>query len=132
MSQQTTNQSLDELARGLASGNLSRAKALKLVGAALLGGALASIPGIAWAKPKPAGRKCNHNHQCESGQCVDGVCGGCSLGDLVTPVGGGDPFCTCNQNCQASCADCPEGFTCVTGGFCEPGGSFPVTCAQEC
>jgi hypothetical protein len=76
MSPEAREHSLDELARGLASGNLSRAKALKLMGATLVGGALASIPGIAWAKPKPAGRKCNHNHQCESGQCVEGLCGG--------------------------------------------------------
>ena len=49
MSQQTTNQSLDELAKGLATGTLSRGKALRLMGVALVGGALASIPGIAWA-----------------------------------------------------------------------------------
>ena len=44
--------SLDELAKGLATGTLSRGKALRLMGAALVGGTLASIPGIAWAKPK--------------------------------------------------------------------------------
>jgi len=42
----------------------------------VLGGTLASIPGIAWARPKPYGTKCNYNHQCASGQCVDRVCGG--------------------------------------------------------
>ena len=46
--------SFDELAIGLSNGTLSRGKALRLMGAALVGGALASIPGIAWAKPKPA------------------------------------------------------------------------------
>src|SRR5215212_7943565 len=63
--------SFDELAVGLSSGTLSRGKALKLLGAALVGGTLASIPGIALAKPKPEGAKCNHNHQCASGQCVE-------------------------------------------------------------
>ena len=37
MSQQTTNRSFDELARALASGTLSRRKALRLMGAALVG-----------------------------------------------------------------------------------------------
>jgi hypothetical protein len=41
--------SLDELAKGLANGTLSRGKALRLVGGALLGAALASVPGVAWA-----------------------------------------------------------------------------------
>jgi hypothetical protein len=64
MSPEARDHSFDELTRGLASGSISRGKALKLMGATLVGGALASIPGIAWAKPnKPAGAKCNHNHQ---------------------------------------------------------------------
>ena len=42
MSQETTNRSFDELAKGLATGTLSRGKALRLVGGALLGAALAS------------------------------------------------------------------------------------------
>lgn len=49
----TAEHSLDELARGLASGSVSRRKALRLMGAALVGGALASIPGVAQAAPQP-------------------------------------------------------------------------------
>ena len=41
--------SFDELAKGLASGEVSRGKALRLMGAALVGGALASIPRAAVA-----------------------------------------------------------------------------------
>jgi hypothetical protein len=67
--QETTNRYFDELASGLASGSISRGKALKLMGAALLGGTLASIPGLACAKPhKPDGAKCKRNKQCASGQ----------------------------------------------------------------
>jgi hypothetical protein len=44
--------SLDDLARGLARGTISRREAVRLVGAALLGGALASVPGFAWAQPE--------------------------------------------------------------------------------
>ncbi len=44
--------SLDELATGLGlpSGNFSRGKALRIMGAALVGGALAAFPGAAWSK----------------------------------------------------------------------------------
>ncbi len=39
-----------ELAKGLASCNFSRGQALRIMGAALVGGALASFPGAAWSK----------------------------------------------------------------------------------
>ena len=42
--------SLYEMAKGLPSGNFSRGKALKIMGAALVGGALASFPGAARAE----------------------------------------------------------------------------------
>ena len=40
--------SFDALARGLANGSISRRKALRMLGGALLGGAVASIPGVGW------------------------------------------------------------------------------------
>ena len=45
---------MDEIATGLGlpSGNFSRGKALKIMGAALVGGALAAFPGAAWSKEK--------------------------------------------------------------------------------
>src|SRR5919199_924837 len=49
MSPEARERSFDELACGLASGTLSRAKALRLMGAALVGGVLASIPRVAVA-----------------------------------------------------------------------------------
>ena len=42
--------SFDDLAKELASCNFSRGKALRIMGAALVGGALASFPGAAWSK----------------------------------------------------------------------------------
>jgi hypothetical protein len=73
MNQQDRASSLDELAKGLASGRVSRSKALRLLGGALFGGVLASIPGLASAKPKPS--KCNKDKHCPSGQsCVNGQC----------------------------------------------------------
>jgi hypothetical protein len=47
VSQQPTNRYFDELTRALASGSISRCKALRLMGAALVGGTLASFPGVA-------------------------------------------------------------------------------------
>ena len=42
-----------DLARGLASGTISRLEAVRLLGAALLDGALASVPGLARAYTQP-------------------------------------------------------------------------------
>lgn len=39
-----------EWAKGLASCDFSRGQALRIMGAALVGGALASFPGAAWSK----------------------------------------------------------------------------------
>ena len=79
MSQQTTNRYFDELASGLASGSISRGKALKLMGAALLGGMLTSLGmGEAGADNlcKPEGKKCRNDAQCCSGFCDEatGTC----------------------------------------------------------
>ena len=50
MTPEARERSFDELARGLASGEVSRSKALRLMGAALVGGALASVPRVAAAQ----------------------------------------------------------------------------------
>ena len=53
MARGTGASSFDELAVGLSSGTLSRGKALRLMGAALVGSALASVPGVAMVQ-RPA------------------------------------------------------------------------------
>ena len=75
MAREMRDHSFDELARGLASGGISRGRALRLMGAALVGGTLASLGGVAAADDlcKPARKKCRKNQQCCSGQCVDRV-----------------------------------------------------------
>jgi hypothetical protein len=125
--EQSTNRYFDELASGLASGSLSRGKALKLIGAALLGGTLASVPGVAWGAKPPGNQGCPIAGQVKvKGQCI------CE-GTLFTPVGGGDPICFCGLQCQASCADCPEGQVCIDGA-CGGGGvpETPATCVRAC
>jgi hypothetical protein len=139
MSPEARDRSFDELTRGLASGTLSRGKALRLMGAALVGGALASIPGIASAKPKPAGAKCNHNHQCASGQCVDRVCG--SGGPTCTPSCPADCDCVvdrvsglpaCVLSCNVSpCQDATDCNECFPGAVCFGEGTS-LTCSSPC
>ena len=115
--------SLDELARGLASGTLSRGKALRWMGGALLGAALASVPGVAWANDcRRLGRECRRDSQCCSRNCVrrgdDKVCA-CPEGQA-----------RCNDRCVnldrnenhcGACGNrCAEGEECVDG-MCQGG-----------
>jgi len=103
MSPEPRDHSFDELTRGLASGTLSRGKALRLMGAALVGGALASIPGIAGAKPKPAGAKCKHDHQCASGTCSStGTCAAACVSD-------GGACIVDSECCSRLCVEVREG-----------------------
>ena len=138
--------SLDELAKGLATGTLSRGKAIRWMGGALLGAALASVPGVAWANDcRRLGRECRRDSQCCSKNCVrrgdDKVCG-CPEGKR-----------RCNDRCLdlktderhcGSCSNrCAEGEQCVDG-VCQGGGCpgdllTPVdggpplcACAQSC
>jgi hypothetical protein len=129
--------SLDEVAKGLASGTISRGKALRLMGSALVGAALISIPGVAWAKPKPG--KCNKDKQCPTGQvCVGGQCeavGGCTPG-TICPNGtrclpnatGGGGTCPCGGVCIESCEVCGPPSVCVQAGssVCDP--PLPFAC----
>ena len=101
MSPEARERSFDELARGLANGNISRGKALRLMGAALLGSALGSlgIGGVAAADElcKPEGKKCRKNAQCCSGNCSSrGTCVGRGVG--CVPLGSS---CTTNDECCA-------------------------------
>jgi len=103
MAPQAREHSFDQLARGLASGSISRGKALRLMGAALVGGALASV-GISEASADPGGckrngKKCKNDDQCCSENC-DSVSG------------------TCTAACGANGATCDSGTQCCSG-FCQ-------------
>jgi hypothetical protein len=122
----TRERTFDELAKSLADGKLSRRKALRMLGAAVMGGVLASVPGMAWAaKPTCAGgatkcgSKCcpDSTYVCSKGKCA------CPAG--TTPIGN-----TCCQNaqvCGSSCG-CPTGQSCVNGGCVCPAAT-PTYCA---
>jgi hypothetical protein len=103
VSQQTTNRSFDELARGLASGSISRGKALKLMGAALLGGTLASVVGIGEAAAdrggcKRIGKHCKNISQCCTRTCEGGIC-------ACIPDGDETPCADDSQCCSGNCAN---------------------------
>src|SRR5215211_3740657 len=134
----TVESSFDDLTRGVASGNVSRGKALRLMGAALLGGALASVPGVAWARAKPckdAGQKCTTNTECCSTNCELTKSGKlCGLGS-GGGGGGGDRVCRGNQRpCGTGCiprgnccvdTDCSGTQVCTNGTCVEGGGGCP-------
>jgi hypothetical protein len=130
MSEPTGEHSLDELAKGLATGTLSRGKAIRWMGGALLGAALASVPGVAWANDcRRLGRACRRDSQCCSRNCIrqgdDKVCG-CPEGrtpcnDRCVNLDRNENHCgSCFNRCQTgeTCADgtcCPNSRVCGTG-----------------
>src|ERR671917_599328 len=114
MSPQTRERSFDELARGLASGEVSRGKALRLMGAALVGGTLGSLLGIGEAAGAPGGCKregknCKRDTQCCSGILCDSSSGTCAAAP-PTCVSEGE---TCTADGQ-----CCSGLLCDTDGTC--------------
>ena len=126
MPERTWERSFDELAKGLAGGTVSRRKALRMLGAALVGGVLASVPGVALAKPKPG--KCNKDKHCPSGQrCVGGQCGERPPDVLCQTVGGEPLVCPPGSQCcpEGGCVDpSVPGFICCPAspsGTCFPG-----------
>ena len=111
----TTESSFDELAKSLADGKLSRRRVLKMLGGALMGGALASIPGAAWAAkggnsacakfckerfpPGPERGECISAGARGEGPCFDGNGGGtgCTAhGDPCLDEFGETGQCCCN------------------------------------
>jgi hypothetical protein len=131
MSPEARERSFDELARRLASGSLSRRKALRLMGGLLVGGTLGSLPGVAWADDDrcPQGRtrcrercvdlKTNERHcgscrnRCASNQrCCNGHC--------INPQK--------NENHCGSCGHrCAQGSECM-GGTCSAVGTNLLGC----
>ncbi len=111
--------SFDDLARGLADGGLSRRRALRLFGAALLGSVMTFIPGAAWAAPCRPGefqcgrRCCPETFSCVRGQCV------CPTGRDICEGGTLEGIDIC----------CPEGYFCcrssdpTIAGICCPTGT---------
>ena len=99
-----SERSFDALAKGLAAGSVSRRKALRLMGGAVLGGLLASIPGVALAAPCPRTRI-----RCAGQCCAEGVttCQGTGRNKTCGPLPVANPC------AGAYCGTNPTGQTCV-------------------
>jgi hypothetical protein len=139
----------DDLARGLADGSVTRGKALRLMGAAVVGGTLGSfgISGVAVADDecKPNNKKCRKDKQCCSGKCDGGKCApppppGCTPGTTCGPAGslcfanasGVGATCVCEGGaCVTSCDMCSGSEVCVlAAGTC--GIVFQFSCETPC
>jgi hypothetical protein len=126
--------SFDELAKGLATGAVSRRKALRWMGGALVGAALASVPGVAWADDDrcPEGQaRCGE--RCVNLQTNERHCGSCSnrCTSTQTCCKGKCVNLQKNERHCGSCSNhCPEGEECV-GGVCQcPSGT--TLCGGAC
>ena len=104
------DRNFDSLAKGLAEERVSRGKALKLVGAAILGGLLASIPGVALADPQT---------------CATCVCG---TGKPCNAKGA--PVCTSTRGFPSPEAACTAACQGSGKAFC--GGVTQFHCPQGC
>jgi len=119
MARETRERSFDELARALASGSLSRGKALRLMGGLLVGSALASLPGVAWADDDrcPEGQtRCGE--RCVNLKTNERHCGSCSnrCRSTQTCCKGRCVNLQKNERHCGSCSNrCPEGSECVSG-----------------
>jgi hypothetical protein len=81
----------DDLARGLADGSVTRSRALRLMGAAVVGGTLGSLGIGAEASADPPGCKrngkhCTRNEQCCSLNCSGGSCRAQTTTTTTTPT----------------------------------------------
>jgi hypothetical protein len=101
----------------LASGTLSRRKALRMLGAALVGGTLASVPGVALAaNPCPRPRI-----KCRGRCCAEGVttCQGTGKTKTCGPVPCQTGLTPCSGQCVDTATDATNCGSC--GNACAPG-----------
>ena len=130
-------QFFDELSRGLATGGISRRRALKLAGAAILGstGLLSLFPGVAGAQSSVYGRTVTSQQIGEGGcaedepaisnrRCEPSPCGGnqsCFCAETVSGnrrcVNLRRAVCPRRDECDSN-RDCPRGEVCIKVGGC--------------
>ena len=134
MATESTESSFDALARGLASGNLSRGKALRLDGGALLGAALASVPGVAWANDRCSQGQTRCGDRCVNLQTNERHYGSCRnrCGPNQTCCKGRCVNLKRNENHCGSCSNrCDDGERCVRG-ECQGGCPGTQICGDAC
>ena len=124
----------DDLARGLADGSITRGKALRLMGAAVVGGTLGSlgISGEAAAAPKckPVGKHCNGATECCSGNCSSRTC---QEPTTTTTTSSTTSTSTTTSTTSTTTPMClPDGGTCGTNSECCSGLCASGLCAAAC
>ena len=132
--------SFDELAKGLASGRISRGRALKLVGAAILGGGvLTLLPGVARGQVEAESTNCPederaiNNRRCPTNSCAAGE-PGCRCAETVNGnkrcVKFNREDCPSTDQCDSN-EDCDGDEVCIkVGGCC--GKPRRNLCARTC
>src|SRR5215211_335761 len=113
----------DDVAKGLASGTVSRGQALRWMGGALVGAALASVPGVAWAA-NDGNSACAHF-------CTQTFSPGPQRAECISAAARGEGHCfecgpkatdqtrvLCGQVCCASDESCSDNGQCVTSNIC--------------
>ena len=127
--------SLDEVAKGLAGGTISRRRALKMAGAALLGAAV--VP-FSSASPAEAQETCRNRPALSNRRCTaEAICHELPLCACARTVRGNKrcidlasrDFCAA-EPCERN-RDCPEGEICVKLGAC-CGVEERQVCARRC
>ena len=128
----TGEHSFDELTKGLAEGTISRGRALKLIGASLLGGvgALSLFGGTAEARHRR-----HHHHRRRRGGGGGG--GGCGSGCFRGRSANGFNVCVRNNFSCASTKVCNNDGNCNFNEFCITNsgcnsGSFNGVCIRQC
>ncbi len=114
----------DEAAKGLAGGTISRGRALKLTGSALLGsGLLALFPGTASATSRQ-GQGCGGRPAINNKKCPGSRCGGNRSCFCATTVSGKkrcvnlrNAVCPTRDECDRD-LDCASGEVCIKAGGC--------------
>jgi hypothetical protein len=126
----------DELARGLADGTLTRGKALRLMGAALVGGSLASLGMREAGADRPGckrlGKHCTRDEQCCGNLvCPSGTCQTPTTTTTETPTTTTtETPTTTTTSTTTMCL--PNGRSCTTNGQCCSGRCADSTCAEPC
>jgi hypothetical protein len=133
LAQQRIIDGFDEVAKGLAAGTISRRRALKLTGSALLGGGLLALfPRVAGAQGGCAGRPAINNRRCPETSCGSGINCFCAttVGGTKRCVSLENETCPASDECDRN-SDCASGELCIkTGGCCE--GSRRNLCVRPC
>jgi hypothetical protein len=134
-------QLFDKLSRGLASGAISRRRALKLAGAAIVGstGLLSLLPGAAGAQAVVRGGCAEDEPAINNRVCIHNPCGGnrnCSCAETVSGNKRCVNFrftiaCSGTSSCHSN-RDCSGDRICIKFGGCCPGSRRNNICISPC